>query len=131
MRNSAGRRQTSVRCATQRLLFGGLANPRYNSRDHAPDQRSAAGRTHPAPTTTTPSPGRGDRLDDINTRWSLLRLAHASPGGQAGAARDALVLRYAAAIRGYVGAMLPDAQDADELAQEIVLKLLRGDFAGA
>jgi sigma-70-like protein len=41
------------------------------------------------------------------------------------------VLRYAAAVRGYVGAMLRDSQDADELAQEIVMKLLRGDFAGA
>lgn len=41
------------------------------------------------------------------------------------------MLRYAGAVRGYVGAMLRESQDADELSQEIVVKLLRGDFAGA
>jgi RNA polymerase sigma-70 factor (ECF subfamily) len=71
------------------------------------------------------------RLDDINTRWSLLRLAHRDAVSQCGPARNALVLCYARAIRGYVGAMITDSHDADELAQEVVLRLLRGDFAGA
>src|SRR2546430_1665631 len=76
-----------------------------------------------------PAKPRG-RLEDIPTRWSLLRLA-TEPATQAGPARKALVLRYAGAIRGYVGAMTPDSADADELAQDIVVRLLRGDFAGA
>lgn len=76
------------------------------------------------------NPNRGGRLEDIATRWSLLRLAHAS-ATQAGPARETLVLRYAGAIRGYVGAMVPHAADADELSQEIVMRLLRGDFSGA
>lgn len=80
---------------------------------------------------STPPPDRGDRLDNIDTRWSLMRLAHVSAVGQAGPARETLVLRYAPAIRGYVGAMVRDEGDADELSQEIVMKMLRGDFAGA
>jgi DNA-directed RNA polymerase specialized sigma24 family protein len=80
---------------------------------------------------STPTPGRGERLDQIHTRWSLLRLAHDDAISQAGPARETLVLRYAGAVRGYVGAMLRDSQDADELSQEVVVKLLRGDFAGA
>jgi hypothetical protein len=71
------------------------------------------------------------RLEDINTRWSLLRLAHVPGVTLAGPARESLVLRYAAAIRGYIGAMVNDPSDADELAQDIVVKLLSGDFAGA
>ena len=78
-----------------------------------------------------PPTARGERLDNINTRWSLLRLAHDDALSQQGPAREALVLRYAPALRGYVGAMLRDSQDADEMAQEIVVKLLQGNFAGA
>lgn len=89
-----------------------------------------------APRLTPPFPGAamaegGERLEDIATRWSLLRLAHDGGASQSRGARDALVLRYAAAIRSYVGAMLTDPADADELAQEVVVKLLRGGFAGA
>jgi RNA polymerase sigma factor (sigma-70 family) len=42
-----------------------------------------------------------------------------------------LVLRYAAAVRRYVGGILSKPEDADELAQDVVVRLLRGDFAGA
>jgi DNA-directed RNA polymerase specialized sigma24 family protein len=71
------------------------------------------------------------RLDQIDTQWSLLRLAHQQSFAQAGPARNALALRYSNAIRGYVGAMVKDAQDADELAQEVLVRLIRGDFAAA
>ncbi|HQR43336.1 MAG TPA: sigma-70 family RNA polymerase sigma factor [Gemmatales bacterium] len=71
-----------------------------------------------------------DRIDAISTRWSLLRLAHAGPPDTA-KARQMLVLRYASSVRKYVGAIVRNRDEADELAQEVVLRLMRGDFAGA
>jgi DNA-directed RNA polymerase specialized sigma24 family protein len=71
------------------------------------------------------------RLDEIPTRWSLLRLAHRATLSTAQEARNALVLRYARAIRNYVGALIRCEQDADEVAQEVVVRLLRGQFAAA
>jgi RNA polymerase sigma factor (sigma-70 family) len=71
------------------------------------------------------------RLDQIPTRWSLLRLAHRDTLGSAVEARNALVLRYNRAIRNYVGALIRCEQDADEVAQEVVVRLLRGQFASA
>lgn len=76
-------------------------------------------------------PPTNDRLDEIPTQWSLLRLAHRDTVTTAGPARNALVLRYNRAIRGYVGAMVRNPHDADELAQEVVMRLARGDFARA
>src|SRR5262249_10817050 len=70
------------------------------------------------------------RLDDVPTRWSLLRLAHRDTLS-AGPARNALVLRYARAIRNFVGSLVRDPNDADEVAQEVVQRLLRGQFAAA
>ncbi len=83
---------------------------------------------------STASPPLSDtpvRLDEIATQWSLLRLAHQNTVTSAGPARNALVLRYARAIRGYVGALIRHQHDADEVAQEVLMRLLRGDFAGA
>lgn len=71
-----------------------------------------------------------DRIDAISTRWSLLRLAHGTHPDTA-KARQMLVLRYASAVRKYVGAIVRQGDDADELAQDVVLRLMRGDFAGA
>ena len=71
------------------------------------------------------------RLDAISTRWSLLRLAQNNSMTVAGPARNALALRYAGAIRGYIGAQVKDQQDADEVAQEAMVRILRGDFARA
>ncbi|WP_020468828.1 RNA polymerase sigma factor [Zavarzinella formosa] len=79
----------------------------------------------------TPAPENG-RLDAITTRWSLIRQAHSDGKTRdAETARGVLVLRYAKAVRGYVGGMLKNREDADELAQEVVVRLLKGDFAGA
>jgi RNA polymerase sigma factor (sigma-70 family) len=72
------------------------------------------------------------RLDGIATRWSLIRDAHAAGVPQsATAARQALVLRYAKSIRRYVGGMVKKQDDADELAQDVVMRLMKGDFGGA
>ncbi len=71
------------------------------------------------------------RLGGIPTRWSLVRQAHADGQQSATAARQTLVLRYAKSIRRYVGGMVKSREDADELAQDVVMRLMKGDFAGA
>lgn len=71
------------------------------------------------------------RLGEIPTQWSLLRLARHDSVTLAGPARNALALRYGGAIRHYVGALVREPHDADELAQEVLVRILRGDFAGA
>jgi RNA polymerase sigma factor (sigma-70 family) len=82
--------------------------------------------TDPGAQSTPPN-----RLEAITTRWSLIRQAHATGDREAVEARNALVLHYAAAIRRYLGGILTDSSDTDELAQEVMVRLLRGDFAGA
>src|SRR5262249_15391972 len=71
------------------------------------------------------------RLEDIATEWGLLEQAHGTAPEGASAARNALVMRYARAIRNFAGALVPDPQDADEVAQEVLVRLLRGQFAAA
>jgi RNA polymerase sigma-70 factor (ECF subfamily) len=72
------------------------------------------------------------RIDQIATRWSLVRRAHtAGEPTSAAEARQQLVLHYAPAVRKYIGGILHHTEDADELAQDVVVRLLRGDFAGA
>ncbi len=71
------------------------------------------------------------RLDSMTTRWSLVQRAHQASIVSAGQARNELVLRYSSAIRSYVRAILQDDTRADELAQDAVVRLLSGDFAGA
>lgn len=71
------------------------------------------------------------RLDRIETRWSLVRLAHGGTMQSSTEARRTLVLRYSSAIRGYVGALTRNKEDSDEIAQDVVVRMLRGDFGGA
>jgi RNA polymerase sigma-70 factor (ECF subfamily) len=71
------------------------------------------------------------RIDAISTRWSLLgRVGEGSPETVA-AARKELVLRYSPAVRTYVRAIVREADDAEELAQDVIVRLLKGDFDGA
>jgi len=70
-------------------------------------------------------------LDMIETRWSILRRAYQPDAASAADARSFLVLRYAPAIRGYVQALTRNEADADELAQDVIVRLIQGDFAGA
>ena len=73
-----------------------------------------------------------NRIDAIPTRWSLVRHPDAANKPETVAElRRLLVLRYASAVRRYVGAMVQDHDDADELAQDVIMRLMRGDFAGA
>jgi RNA polymerase sigma factor (sigma-70 family) len=68
------------------------------------------------------------RLSDISTAWTLLRTAHAGSPDEATAARELLWLRYGGAVRRYVATAVDDPEDADDLAQEFGLALVRGDF---
>jgi len=71
------------------------------------------------------------RLDMIETEWTMFRDAHQQTGQTGAAARNSLVLRYATAIRGYVRAITRSETDADELSQDVIVRLLSGDFGGA
>src|SRR4051794_3232955 len=73
----------------------------------------------------------GARLDNVQTPWSLLRLARRETIAVAGPARAALVLRYNRAIRNFVEAIVKDPHDADEVVQEVMHRLARGQFANA
>ncbi len=78
-----------------------------------------------------PQPQLSLRLEQIETRWSLIQRAHAKGGQPATEARQALVLKYSTAIRRYIAAMTDARDDAEGIAQEVVIKLLKGDFSGA
>ena len=78
------------------------------------------------PPGTSPS-----RIDRLVTNWSEFRLAHSEQSESAEQARDQLVMRYAPAIRRYVISMTKSETDGEELAQEVIVRLLKGDFAGA
>jgi RNA polymerase sigma-70 factor (ECF subfamily) len=67
----------------------------------------------------------------IATQWSLVMMAHRGTVTSAGPARNELVIKYRRAIRAYLGAVLRNDHDADELTQEVILRLLSGHFAGA
>lgn len=70
------------------------------------------------------------RLDAIATQQSLLQAAHQGSPASMNSARQALVMRYRKAIRRYLGGLLQDDNAADEVAQEVIVKLLQGSFAG-
>lgn len=71
------------------------------------------------------------RLDQVVTQWSLLRLAHQPVDPQSPQARQAMLLRYRNSVRNYVAALLQGHADADDVAQDVLLRLMRGDFANA
>jgi RNA polymerase sigma factor (sigma-70 family) len=71
------------------------------------------------------------RIDQIVTQWSLLRLAHQPVDPQSPQARQAMLLKYRDAIRNYVTSLLRGHADADDLSQDVLLRLMRGDFGNA
>jgi RNA polymerase sigma factor (sigma-70 family) len=70
------------------------------------------------------------RIDAISTRVTLLEQAFRGPEVGRLPARQQLVLRYHKAIRSYLGALLRDDDKADDVAHAVVIRILRGDFAG-
>ncbi|MCI0379354.1 MAG: sigma-70 family RNA polymerase sigma factor [Gemmataceae bacterium] len=71
------------------------------------------------------------RLDRISTSWSLLAQAKTGAGDAATAARCLLVERYRGAVRRYLGALLRNDEEADDLTQEFGLALIEGKLAKA
>ena len=71
------------------------------------------------------------RLEAISTRWTLLRQAHAGSTFSSAEARNMLVLRYLPAVRRYVGVMMQGDEAAADVTQDILVRLLDGDFGGA
>jgi RNA polymerase sigma factor (sigma-70 family) len=73
-----------------------------------------------------------ERIEQMHTQWSLIRRAlTVGTPESADEARQQLVMHYAPAVRKYVGTILRHTQDAQEQAHDVVVRLLRGDFAGA
>jgi RNA polymerase sigma factor (sigma-70 family) len=71
------------------------------------------------------------RLDALATHWSLIVRARDGSETAVIEARRALVLRYDPAIRRYIGAMVENRDDADDLVQDVLVRMMEGDFAGA
>lgn len=70
-------------------------------------------------------------LEEIETQWSLVARAHEGSECSSVEARRVLVLRYSPAVRSYVGALMQNDHDADDLAQDVCKRLMQGDFACA
>jgi Sigma-70 region 2 len=70
-------------------------------------------------------------LSRIETHWTAVMCAHRGPADEAAEARSLLLERYRGAVRRYLLASLRDVEAADDLAQELVLRFLRGDFRNA
>src|SRR5437667_9614348 len=71
---------------------------------------------------------RDERLSQISTLWTMLLRAHESPGDAARSARHALLQRYGRAAYRYLIGAVHDSEAAKELAQELAVRFLRGDF---
>lgn len=81
---------------------------------------------------STPEPdGFVSRFDAQPTRWSMVQRAHDKSAGDGPAARQYLVMRYSPAIRSYVRAITRNEDQADDITQDVIVRLLQGDFAGA
>jgi hypothetical protein len=67
-------------------------------------------------------------LSQISTSWTVLHQAHHGPAGGVVEAQRRLLQRYGAAIYRYLLGALRDSDAADELFQELALRIVRGDF---
>ena len=71
-------------------------------------------------------------ISRINTQWSIVMQAGKSRSDLAGAlARAELVSRYTGAVFRYLKRILQNADDAEDIAQDIAVKILDGVLAGA
>jgi RNA polymerase sigma-70 factor (ECF subfamily) len=70
-------------------------------------------------------------LSQISTSWTVLHQAHRGPAEAVVEAQRRLLQRYGAAIYRYLLGALRDPDAADELFQELALRIVRGDFQRA
>lgn len=70
-------------------------------------------------------------LRDICTSWTLIHVANQQSLSKAADARKVLALRYNAALRKFLGVLIRDEHDADEVAQELQVRLIEGAFRQA
>jgi DNA-directed RNA polymerase specialized sigma24 family protein len=71
------------------------------------------------------------RLDQISTRWTLLKRAHQGDEDMVAVAQAQLLDRYGGAIRRYLLGALRDQEAVADLFQEFAYRFLHGDFRGA
>lgn len=72
------------------------------------------------------------RISRIETQWSLLQRAHESDDGEsARIARSLVVQRYIAPMYRYLNRVMGDPDAAEDVAHEVVLRLMQGRMAGA
>lgn len=69
-----------------------------------------------------------DRLNELDTHWTQVRLAVAGDGPAATKAQEEIIRRYGGAIRRYLQAALGDPIAVDELTQEFAMALISGGF---
>jgi RNA polymerase sigma-70 factor (ECF subfamily) len=79
----------------------------------------------------SPQDDEDARLSRIATRWTMLQEARDGPPEAAAEARKLLLLRYHRAAYRYLLGAVRDPDAAEELAQELALRFLRGDFRRA
>jgi DNA-directed RNA polymerase specialized sigma24 family protein len=72
-----------------------------------------------------------NRIDHIETLWSVVRKAHGKSKTEAVEARQALVDRYGGAVRRYLLKALRDQDAMDEVYQKFQCKFMNGDFHNA
>ena len=72
-----------------------------------------------------------DRLSQIETMWSVVRLAHDQERDTGKSAQEAILDRYGGAARRYLLGALRDSEAADEVFQDFALRFVRGDFRSA
>ncbi len=76
-------------------------------------------------------PEAEERLSEISTIWSALRLAHEGSPSAASAAQQLLLERYRPAVYRYLRQAVGDPAAAEDLTQEWALALVRGEFRNA
>lgn len=69
-----------------------------------------------------------DRLSQIETLWSVVRLAHQDGASDARHAQRQLLEQYGNAIRRYLNTKLRDPAAADDVYQDFAIKFVRGEF---
>lgn len=75
--------------------------------------------------------GEWNRLSRISTKRTLLRQAHDPGDAKAEEARADLLDRYRSAIRSYFHTRLKDSSDAEDLTQDLMLRMWQGKLGGA